>query len=127
MTEVEESGHHDLCFLGEPCSEQVAEHGFCSRQSTICIYCERNRICERLKQAENYARIAVMHTVDVDSYEQGQRDAIAAAVQRVEAIADDRESGVDWNWDYEADPTGMTRNPRVWIHEAVAAIKGDQR
>ena len=127
MTEVEESGHHDLCFLGEPCSEQVAEHGFCSRQSTICIYCERECICERLKQAENYARIAVMHTVDVDSYEQGQRDAIAAAVQRVEAIADDRESGVDWNWDYEADPTGMTRNPRVWIHEAVAAIKGDQR
>ena len=51
----------------------------------------------------------------------------AAAVQRVEAIADDRESGVDWNWDYEADPTGMTRNPRVWIHEAVAAIKkGEQ-
>ena len=86
MTEVAESGHHDLCFLGEPCSEQVAEHGFCSRQSTICIHCERECLCERLKQAENYARIAVMHTVDVDSYEQGQRDAIAAAVQRVEAL-----------------------------------------
>jgi hypothetical protein len=50
---------------------------------------------------------------------------IAAAVQRVEAIADDRESGVDWNWDYEADPTGMTRNPYVWIREAVAAIKNE--
>jgi hypothetical protein len=50
-----------------------------------------------------------------------------AAVQRVEAIADDRDSGVDWNWDYEADPTGMTRNPLVWIREAVAAIKkGEQ-
>ena len=61
------------------------------------------------------------------AYRLGQRDAIDAAVQRVEAIADDRESGVDWNWDYEADPTGMTRNPRVWIHEAVAAIKkGEQ-
>jgi hypothetical protein len=59
-------------------------------------------------------------------YEQGQRDALKAAVQRVEAIADDMNSGVDWNWDYEADPTGMTRNPRVWIREAVAAIKGDQ-
>ena len=80
MTEVEESGHHDLCFLGDPCSLP------CSRQSTICIYCERECICERLKQAENYARIAAMHTVDVDSYEQGQRDAIAAAVQRVEAL-----------------------------------------
>ena len=50
---------------------------------------------------------------------------IGEAVQRVEAIADDRESGVDWNWDYEADPTGMTRNPRVWIREAVAAIKNE--
>jgi hypothetical protein len=50
----------------------------------------------------------------------------AAAVQRVEAIADDHESGVDWNWDYDIDPTGMTRNPFVWIREAVAAIKGDQ-
>jgi len=59
-------------------------------------------------------------------YEQGQRDAIAAAVRRLEAIADDMNSGVDWNWDYEADPTGMTRNPLVWIREAVAAIKGDQ-
>ena len=59
------------------------------------------------------------------AYRLGQRDAIDAAVQRVEAIADDRESGVDWNWDYEADPTGMTRNPRVWIHEAVAAIKNE--
>ena len=126
MTEVEESGHHDVCFLSEPCSQDVPEHGFCSRQSTFCIHCERECICERLKQAENYARIAVMHTVDVDSYEQGQRDALNAAVQRVEAIADDPDSGVDWNWDYDIDPTGMTRNPLVWIREAVAAIKGDQ-
>ena len=50
---------------------------------------------------------------------------IAAAVQRVEAIADDMDSGVDWNWDYDIDPTGMTRNPRVWIREAVAAIKNE--
>ena len=50
---------------------------------------------------------------------------IAAAVQRVEAIADDPESGVDWNWDYDIDPTGMTRNPLVWIREAVAAIKNE--
>ena len=49
----------------------------------------------------------------------------AAAVQRVEAIADDMNSGVDWNWDYDIDPTGMTRNPRVWIREAVAAIKNE--
>ena len=49
----------------------------------------------------------------------------AAAVQRVEAIADDPNSGVDWNWDYDIDPSGMTRNPLVWIREAVAAIKNE--
>ena len=52
-------------------------------------------------------------------------EALAAAVQRVEAIADDPDSGVDWNWDYDIDPTGMTRNPLVWIREAVAAIKNE--
>jgi len=59
------------------------------------------------------------------AYRLGHRDALDAAVQRVEAIADDPNSGVDWNWDYDADPTGMTRNPRVWIREAVAAIRNE--
>ena len=50
---------------------------------------------------------------------------LEAAVQRVEAIEYDPDSGVDWNWDYDIDPTGMTRNPLVWIREAVAAIKNE--
>ena len=90
MTEAEESGHHDLCFLGEPCSQEVPQHGFCSRQSTMCIHCERECICERLKQAENYARIAVMHTVDVDSYEQGKRDALDAVREAVASCTWDK-------------------------------------
>jgi hypothetical protein len=53
--------------------------------------------------------------------------ALDAAVQRVEAIADDPNSGVDWNWDYDIDPSGNTRNPLVWIREAVAAIKNEVR
>jgi len=90
----------------QPCGADTPQHGFCSRQQTWCIHCERECICDRLQACE--ARVT------------------AAAVQRVEAIADDPNSGVDWNWDYEADPTGMTRNPFVWIREAVAAIKGEQ-
>ena len=54
-----------------------------------------------------------------------REETLATAVQRVEAISDDPNSGVDWNWDYEADPTGMTRNPLVWIREAVAAIRNE--
>ena len=95
----------------------------------FCIHCMGECICDRLQACE--ARVTALATPETVAqatywYEQGQRDFLKAAVQRVEAIADDMNSGVDWNWDYEADPTGMTRNPRVWIREAVAAIKGDQ-
>ena len=44
-------------------------------------------------------------------YEQGQRDALAAAVQRVEAIPADG---------------GWISNGKVWRHEAIAAITGGQ-
>jgi len=60
------------------------------------------------------------------AYEQGRRDALAEAVQRVKALENDHDSGVDWNWDYDIDASGMTRSPFVWIRVAVAAIKGDQ-
>ena len=55
-----------------------------------------------------------------------REDALAAAVQRVEALADDMNASVDWHWDYEADPTGMTRSAWVLMREVTAAIKGDQ-
>ena len=58
-------------------------------------------------------------------YEKGQQDALAGAVQRVEALEDDHDSGVDWDWDYDLDPSGMTRGAFVWIRVAVNAIKGD--
>ena len=67
--------------------------------------CERICICRQVARVE--------HRV------------IGEAVQRVEAIEYDPDSGVDWNWDYDIDPTGMTRNPLVWIREAVAAIKNE--
>lgn len=117
MTEVAESGHHDLCFLGEPCSEQVAEHGFCSRQSTICIHCERECICERLKQAGNYARIAAMHTVDVDSYEQGQRDALREA-REVIALLEIMPCGCTCGAEFLARPEALAA-----IDAAIDALK----
>jgi hypothetical protein len=49
-----------------------------------------------------------MHTVDVDSYEQGQSDAIAAAVQRVEALFLENLSS------------------NGFVNAIIAAIKGDQ-
>jgi hypothetical protein len=81
---------------------------------------------EALLQAEHWATPEHVEQANF-WYEQGQRDALNAAVQRVEAIADDPNSGVDWNWDYDIDPTGMTRNPLVWIREAVAAIRNEAK
>ena len=103
------SEHLPECPILKPCcdDEEFPEHGFCGTYAGRCLHCMAECICDALRACE--ARV------------------IAAAVQRVEAIADDPESGVDWNWDYDIDPTGMTRNPLVWIREAVAAIKkGEQ-
>jgi len=102
------SEHLPECAILKPCcdDEDFPEHGFCGNYVGRCLHCMAECICDALRACET--RVT------------------AAAVQRVEAIADDPNSGVDWGWDYEADPTGMTRNPRVWIREAVAAIKGEQ-
>ena len=103
------SEHLPECPILKPCcdDEEFPLHGFCGTYVGRCLHCLAECICDALRDCE--ARV------------------IAAAVQRVEAIADDPESGVDWNWDYDIDPTGMTRNPLVWIREAVAAIKkGEQ-
>jgi hypothetical protein len=101
--------HLPECPILKPCcdDEQFPEHGFCGNYAGRCLHCMAECICEQLRACETRV--------------------VAAAVLRVEAIADDPESGVDWNWDYDIDPTGMTRNPLVWIREAVAAIKkGEQ-
>jgi hypothetical protein len=44
--------HLPECELTEPCSPDTPKHGFCSRQSTYCIHCERACICERLRNSE---------------------------------------------------------------------------
>lgn len=116
MTEVEESGHHDLCFISDPPSQEC--------------------ICERLKQAENYARIAVMHTVDVDSYEQGQRDCKAThpalALEEITRIAS-KGYGAGLDAAREAVSSMVIEtvgNSAATVDQAVAAIdalrEGDQ-
>ena len=54
-----------------------------------------------------------------------REETFATSVQRVEALVESRTASVEWTRDYEADETGNTRNPRVWIREATAAIKGE--
>ena len=40
------------CPLKEPCGADWPKHGFCSRQQTFCIHCERVCICDRLQACE---------------------------------------------------------------------------
>ena len=86
--------HDPLCGLSQPCDEEIPEHGYCSMQhGEFCIHCHQWCICEALAKA--------------------REDAIAAAVQRVEALAE---------------PTQWRPEPRktARISDVIAAIKGEQ-
>jgi hypothetical protein len=59
--------HDPLCGLSQPCDDEVAEHGFCSMQhGEFCIHCYQWCICDVIGKVRD--------------------NAIAAAVQRVEAL-----------------------------------------
>ena len=106
--------HLPECRLGEPCDIDISEHGFCSMQveeQFICIHCMGECICERLRACEERAT--------------------AAAVQRVEALANEMR-----NWS-SAETTAATESVPdltfdqwLWaqrgVLRSIAAIKGDQ-
>jgi hypothetical protein len=53
---------------------------------------------------------------------EGQRDMLNRCITAVEAIENDFNSSAEWDRDYDVDPSGNTRNPRIWIREAVSAL-----
>ena len=52
-------------------------------------------------------------------YEDGLRAAEAALAE----IENDPDAQVDYDRDYTADPSGSTRNPRIWLRSAIDAIR----
>ena len=68
--------HLPECPMLEPLSDDTKQHCYCSSRKTACIHDEMECICDELRACE--ARVT------------------AAAVQRVEAIVDDRTSGAAW-------------------------------
>ena len=89
--------HLPECPLMEPCGADTPKHGFCSRQQTWCIHCERGCICERIQGAE--AR------------------ALREAQLRVAAIRDP--------WPNTA-PGTIKRSQAIAAIKGESAIKGDQ-
>ena len=95
--------HLPECPLLEPCSADIPQHGFCSRQNTICIHCDQNTICihcerecicDRLRACEervlagaseqDYAN-GKSHGL-LDGYEEGYSDALDAAREAVKHL-----------------------------------------
>ena len=48
--------------------------------------------------------------------------ALDAAREAVAAVEDQWDAEIDYDRDYAFDPSGGTRNPRIWLRDALAAI-----
>ncbi len=90
--------HLPECALREPCGADTPQHGFCSRQQTWCIHCERDCICVRLRACETRVA-AAFHKVRADDEKQAERcardqfdagysEAITQTMRRVQALRD---------------------------------------
>ena len=54
---------------------------------------------------------------------EGQRDMLNRCIAAVEEIENDLNSSAEWDRDYDVDPSGQTRSPRIWIREAVSSLR----
>lgn len=83
-------------------------------------------VCHAIK----FAVADALHEYDKRTYERCARhmqtaraEALDAAREAVAAVEQNPDTEVDYERDYTADPTGNTRNPRIWLREAVSAIE----
>ena len=60
---------------------------------------------------------------ECDQIKQVRKDMITKGIAAIEAIPEDMNSSTEWDRDYDIDPSGNTRNPRIWIREAVSALR----
>ena len=51
-----------------------------------------------------------------------ERRVLDAAREALTAVENDPDAEIDYDRDYMADPSGNTRNPRMWLRHALAAI-----
>ena len=92
--------HLPECLLLEPCSADIPQHGFCSRQNTICIHCDQNTICihcerecicDRLRACEQrcdekrHAEVRAWSELSRDNFDHGFAAGLDAAREAVEA------------------------------------------
>lgn len=91
VSTASDSAHDPLCGLSQPCDDDIAEHGFCSRQEEeFCIHCHQWCICEQMREAEkNGYEKAVTEFMsnhhDRWEYRAGQADMLAKCIAAVDA------------------------------------------
>lgn len=73
-------------------------------------------ICPELRAFEQ--RVRNEYRVGHADYASG----LDAAREAVAAVENDPDAEIDYDRDYTADPSGNTRNPRIWLRDALAAI-----
>jgi hypothetical protein len=54
---------------------------------------------------------------------EGQQHMLSRCIAAVEEIENDLDSSAEWDRDYDVDPSGSTRNPRIWVREAIFALQ----
>lgn len=96
--------HLPECPLLEPCSADIPQHGFCSRQNTICIHCDQNTICihcerecicDRLRACEQrcdekrHAEVRAWSELSRDNFDHGFAAGLDAAREAVATMTFD--------------------------------------
>ena len=93
-----------------------------------CTVCDECDLIARVREDEANRKPEPPHDQhwyadNLCSYYIGYDAALRDAVEAVNAAPDAIDSSAEWERDYDVDPTGQTRNPRIWVREAVAAIE----
>lgn len=57
-----------------------------------------------------------------DEWDRAYAAGLDAAREAVAALEGNLDLEIDWDRDHAADPSGNTRNARIWLRDAVAAI-----
>lgn len=106
--------HDPLCY--------VAQNG-----GNCCPWlpaCDCQCMCEYIKEVRDDT-IASLTALEWYSKARwtGYHDGLNATEAAVAEIENDPDAQVDYDRDYTADPSGSTRNPRIWLRSAIDAIR----
>ena len=115
-------GHLPECFMAARLGVDTYAPDVLAQMKRAGCICDRLRACEERVRLEDddYAYVAAQS--ESEGRWRGWSEALDAAREVVAALESNPELEIDWDRDYAVDPSGATRNRRVWLRDAVAAI-----